>query len=207
MPGSSHYGCALAVEVAGNRAPDTPFTFEIVGTDGELLLAGGHPHGFQAGRLTLSLGIHPRQLQEATQEPRNHRICRNRRPWALPDPRSRLARRRRPRTHLHQTIPIRLTQVRPNDPSGEATPGLPPASGNRNDDENSPSASTTDVLAKAIDQLLLTPRELTNLLAVTVADNPAGGGGGTALAIKTPSYGMSDHSGQVKPQSSGRRCC
>jgi predicted dehydrogenase len=48
-------GCALAVEVAGNRAPDTPFTFEIVGTDGELLLAGDHPHGFQAGRLTVSL--------------------------------------------------------------------------------------------------------------------------------------------------------
>ena len=48
-------GCALAVEVAGDRAPDTPFTFEVVGTDGDLLLAGGHPNGFQAGRLTLSL--------------------------------------------------------------------------------------------------------------------------------------------------------
>ena len=48
-------GCALAVEVAGDRAPDTPFTFEVVGTDGRLLLAGGHPNGFQAGRLTLSL--------------------------------------------------------------------------------------------------------------------------------------------------------
>ena len=48
-------GCALAVEVAGDRAPDTPFTFEVVGTDGTLLLAGGHPNGFQAGRLTLSL--------------------------------------------------------------------------------------------------------------------------------------------------------
>jgi predicted dehydrogenase len=46
-------GCALAVEVAGDRPPDTPFTFE-VGTDGGLLLAGGHPNGFQAGRLTLS---------------------------------------------------------------------------------------------------------------------------------------------------------
>jgi predicted dehydrogenase len=48
-------GCALAAEVAGNRAPDTPFTFEVVGTDGRLLLTGGHPYGFQAGRLTLSL--------------------------------------------------------------------------------------------------------------------------------------------------------
>ena len=27
-------GCALAVEVAGDRAPDTPFTFEVVGTEG-----------------------------------------------------------------------------------------------------------------------------------------------------------------------------
>jgi predicted dehydrogenase len=48
-------GCALAVEVAGNRAPDTAFTFEVVGTDGGLLLTGGHPYGFQAGRLTVSL--------------------------------------------------------------------------------------------------------------------------------------------------------
>jgi predicted dehydrogenase len=48
-------GCALAVEVAGDRAPDTPFTFEVFGTDGEILLAGGDPYGFQAGRLTVSL--------------------------------------------------------------------------------------------------------------------------------------------------------
>jgi predicted dehydrogenase len=48
-------GCALAVEVAGDRAPDIPFTFEVVGTEGRILLAGGHPHGFQAGRLFLSL--------------------------------------------------------------------------------------------------------------------------------------------------------
>jgi predicted dehydrogenase len=48
-------GCALAVEVAGDRRPDTPFTFEVVGTEGRIALAGGHPNGFQAGRLTLSL--------------------------------------------------------------------------------------------------------------------------------------------------------
>src|SRR4029077_11169897 len=54
-------GCALAVEVAGNRAPDTPFTFDVVGTEGGLLLAGGHPNGFRAGRLTLALnGEHHR---------------------------------------------------------------------------------------------------------------------------------------------------
>ena len=34
---------------------DAPFTFEVVGTDGGFLLAGGHPNGFPAGRLTLSL--------------------------------------------------------------------------------------------------------------------------------------------------------
>jgi predicted dehydrogenase len=58
-------GCALAVEVAGNRAPDTPFTFEVVGTDGGLLLAGGHPHGFQAGRLTLSLNGERQRFDES----------------------------------------------------------------------------------------------------------------------------------------------
>ena len=57
-------GCALAVEVAGNRAPDTPFTFEVVGTDGELLLAGGHPNGFQAGRLNLSLNGQRQRVDE-----------------------------------------------------------------------------------------------------------------------------------------------
>jgi uncharacterized protein YbjT (DUF2867 family) len=63
-------------------------------------------------------GIHPRQLQEATQEPRNHRVRRNRRPRALPDPRSRLARRRRPRTHLPQTIPITIGSDE-NGPAGK----------------------------------------------------------------------------------------
>src|SRR5246127_795402 len=48
-------GCALSVEVAGDRAPDTPFTFEVIGTEGTLLLAGGHAYGFQAGRLTVRL--------------------------------------------------------------------------------------------------------------------------------------------------------
>jgi predicted dehydrogenase len=57
-------GCALAVEVAGDRAPDTPFTFQVVGTDGELLLAGGHSHGFQGGRLTLSLNGERQRVDE-----------------------------------------------------------------------------------------------------------------------------------------------
>jgi serine/threonine protein kinase len=54
---------------------------------------------------------------------------------------------------------------------------------------------------KGIDQVLLTAAQLSNLLGVEVTNNPAGGGGGSALAIKSSSYGMSDHSGQVKPQS------
>ncbi|MFE2994715.1 Gfo/Idh/MocA family protein [Nocardia sp. NPDC059246] len=57
-------GCALAVEVAGNRPPHTPFTFEVVGTDGGILLAGGNPNGFQVGRLTLSLNGERQQLDE-----------------------------------------------------------------------------------------------------------------------------------------------
>ena len=46
-------GCLVSIEVGGNRPPDTAFTFEIIGTKGRLILAGGHPHGFQAGELRL----------------------------------------------------------------------------------------------------------------------------------------------------------
>jgi predicted dehydrogenase len=48
-------GSAVSVEVAGDRPPDTPFTFEVIGTQGRLLLSGGKPYGFQAGRLTLEV--------------------------------------------------------------------------------------------------------------------------------------------------------
>jgi predicted dehydrogenase len=57
-------GCALSVEVAGDRPPNTPFTFEVVGTDGGLRLAGGHPNGFQAGRLILSLNGERQRVDE-----------------------------------------------------------------------------------------------------------------------------------------------
>ena len=57
-------GCGLSVEVAGDRAPDTPFTFQVVGSDGELLLTGGHPYGFQAGRLTVSLNGERQHVDE-----------------------------------------------------------------------------------------------------------------------------------------------
>ena len=46
-------GCLVSVEVGGNRPPGTPFSFEIIGTEGRLSLMGGHPHGFQAGLLRL----------------------------------------------------------------------------------------------------------------------------------------------------------
>jgi predicted dehydrogenase len=57
-------GCALTVEVAGDRAPDTPFTFEVIGTEGRLLLAGGHAYGFQAGRLTVNLNGERQHVDE-----------------------------------------------------------------------------------------------------------------------------------------------
>jgi predicted dehydrogenase len=44
---------ALSVEVAGGRAPRTPFRFEIIGETGVLTLEGGAPRGFQSGRLRL----------------------------------------------------------------------------------------------------------------------------------------------------------
>ncbi|MHA3703255.1 Gfo/Idh/MocA family protein [Jatrophihabitans sp. YIM 134969] len=43
-----------AVQVAGGRpVHDTPFRLEVTGTDGTLVLRGGTPRGFQAGRLHL----------------------------------------------------------------------------------------------------------------------------------------------------------
>jgi serine/threonine protein kinase len=53
---------------------------------------------------------------------------------------------------------------------------------------------------KAIDRVLLSAAQLSNVLGVTVSSNPAGGGAG-GLAITSTSYGMSDHSGQVTPPS------
>jgi serine/threonine protein kinase len=55
--------------------------------------------------------------------------------------------------------------------------------------------------AKAIDQVLLTGDQLSTLLGANVSDNPGAAGGGIGLAITSSSYGMSDHSGQVKPRS------
>ncbi len=49
-------GCVASLEVGGDRPGDTPFTCEVIGTEGTLRLFGGHPHGFQAGELGLEIG-------------------------------------------------------------------------------------------------------------------------------------------------------
>jgi predicted dehydrogenase len=46
-------GCALNVEIAGNRPPGSLYQFRIVGTEGELVLRGDHPIGPQASDLKL----------------------------------------------------------------------------------------------------------------------------------------------------------
>ena len=48
-------GCIASIEVGGDRPGDTPFTCEVIGTEGALRLVGGHPHGFQAGELRLEV--------------------------------------------------------------------------------------------------------------------------------------------------------
>ena len=45
--------CLLTAEIDGGRPADTPFTFEVFGAEGSLVLRGGHPYGFQAGDLSL----------------------------------------------------------------------------------------------------------------------------------------------------------
>ena len=46
-------GCSVGIEVAGNRPAGSVFSFRIVGTEGELTLTGGHPHGYQSSDLKL----------------------------------------------------------------------------------------------------------------------------------------------------------
>lgn len=60
---------------------------------------------------------------------------------------------------------------------------------------------STALSPNAIDHIMLSADQLSNLLGVNVTTNPAGDGGGSALALKSSSYGMADHSGQVKPPS------
>ena len=46
-------GCLLSADIDGTAPADTPFTLEILGTEGTLRLVGGDPHGFQGGELHL----------------------------------------------------------------------------------------------------------------------------------------------------------
>ena len=62
-------GCALNVELAGNRPLGTVFQFRIVGTEGELVLRGDHPFGPQASDLKLE-GTVPFEPPEAKVAPR-----------------------------------------------------------------------------------------------------------------------------------------
>jgi PknH-like extracellular domain len=64
-----------------------------------------------------------------------------------------------------------------------------------------PTPPSTALSPNAIDHIMLSADQLGNLLGVNVTINPAGDGGGSALALKSSSYGMADHSGQVKPPS------
>jgi predicted dehydrogenase len=48
-------GVPLSAEIAGARPPDARFFLEIAGEEGRLVIRGGHPFGFQAGRLSLEL--------------------------------------------------------------------------------------------------------------------------------------------------------
>lgn len=50
-------GAMLNAELDGGRPGDTPFRFEVVGTEGSLALRGSHPYGFQAGDLQLECSV------------------------------------------------------------------------------------------------------------------------------------------------------
>ena len=50
-------GCVASIEVDSARPAETPFTFQIIGTDGDLTLRGGSPFGFQGGNLTLEASV------------------------------------------------------------------------------------------------------------------------------------------------------
>ena len=73
VQGRLRSGAALAVEVSGGRAPESPFRAEIRGERGTLTLLGGGPRGFQASRLRLERDGDPEPVDEAGTQ-------------ALPDP-------------------------------------------------------------------------------------------------------------------------
>lgn len=69
-------GCALGIELAGNRPTGTPFRLDLAGTSGELSLTGFHPYGFQSSELALEATIpfpapEPKVAPELTGTPIN----------------------------------------------------------------------------------------------------------------------------------------
>jgi predicted dehydrogenase len=63
-------GGALSVEVVGGRPPEaTPFRLEVTGEEGELVLEGGAPRGFQSGRLRLWLNGERQRVNEGELAP------------------------------------------------------------------------------------------------------------------------------------------
>jgi predicted dehydrogenase len=59
------FGSALGIEVAGGRsAKSTPFNLQIVGDNGELVLEGGAPRGFQSGKLQVLLNGQVQEVNE-----------------------------------------------------------------------------------------------------------------------------------------------
>jgi predicted dehydrogenase len=68
IQGLHRNGCAISVEVAGNRPADEKFVFEIIGTGGRLSLIGGHPYGFQSSDLVLRSNV-PFSLPEPAVSP------------------------------------------------------------------------------------------------------------------------------------------
>ena len=61
-------GAIASLEVCGDRPVNTPFLCEIIGANGSLRLVGGHPHGFQAGELSLEVDgvVEPLEAPVAT---------------------------------------------------------------------------------------------------------------------------------------------
>lgn len=61
-------GAVLNAELDGGRPGNTPFSLEIVGTQGSLTLSGCHPYGFQASELSLESPV-PHDPPEAPAAP------------------------------------------------------------------------------------------------------------------------------------------
>jgi predicted dehydrogenase len=64
--GKTRSGAVFTADISGGVAPeDAPFSFEIRGSKGWLILTGGHPYGFQCGELKLTSNVAFATLDEA----------------------------------------------------------------------------------------------------------------------------------------------